>query len=94
MESRFSSSSSSSSRPKPRVLYISMKDESDFETWNSLAKCFHVWDLDVRGVHKSAWRFFVKNTVFLVVGAPASPYASYKPEDVTPIFIPRPTKSA
>ena len=90
---------SSSSRKNPRrrrgakTLYISMKDETDFETWNSVAKCLRVWDLDVRGVHKSSWRFLVKSTPFFVVGAPASPYAVYKPDNIAPLFIPRPTKT-
>ena len=79
-------------RHKPRVLFISMKHEGDFETWYSLAKCMRVWDLDVRGVHKSSWRFYVKTTPFIVVGAPASPYSVYKPDHITTVFIPRVAK--
>ena len=94
LESHFHPHSSSpSSHQRARVLFISMKHETDFETWYSLAKCFHIWDLDVRGVHKSSWRLFVKSTTFFVVGVPASPYAVYKPDDIKPIFIPRSTKA-
>lgn len=78
----------------PRILFIAMKHESDFETWNSLSKCLRIWDLDVRGVHKSSWRLLIKSTPFFIVGVPASPYAGFKPEGVEPIFIPRPTKKA
>lgn len=86
--------SSSSRRHKPRILFIEMKHESDFETWISLAKCLRLWDLDVRGVHKSSWRLFVKSTPFFVIGVPASPYASFKPADLRPVFIPRTTATA
>lgn len=79
---------------RPRVLFISMKDATDWETWNSISKCLKIWDLDVRGVHKSSWRLLLKSTPFFVVGVPASPYAVYKPDNITPLFIPRPTTKA
>ncbi len=36
----------------PLVLYMTMKSAGDHETWLQLAKCWHLWDLDVRGFHK------------------------------------------
>ncbi|ELU12459.1 hypothetical protein CAPTEDRAFT_154180 [Capitella teleta] len=67
------------------VMYISMKHATDYETWKQIAKCFHIWDLDVRGVHKAMWRLFMKSNHLMVVGVPASPYSHYKPEGVQPI---------
>uniref|UniRef100_A0A8D0KJW5 Alpha-1,3-mannosyl-glycoprotein 2-beta-N-acetylglucosaminyltransferase n=1 Tax=Salvator merianae TaxID=96440 RepID=A0A8D0KJW5_SALMN len=69
------------------VLYIKMEQEADFTTWTQLAKCLHIWDLDVRGNHKGLWRLFRKKNHFLVVGVPASPYSAKKPPSVTPIYM-------
>uniref|UniRef100_A0A4W3HTK9 Alpha-1,3-mannosyl-glycoprotein 2-beta-N-acetylglucosaminyltransferase n=1 Tax=Callorhinchus milii TaxID=7868 RepID=A0A4W3HTK9_CALMI len=57
------------------VMYIKMEQETDFTTWTELAKCLHIWDLDVRGNHKGMWRLFRKKNHLLVVGTPASPYS-------------------
>ncbi|RMC08625.1 hypothetical protein DUI87_14873 [Hirundo rustica rustica] len=57
------------------VMFIRMEQEADFTTWTQLAKCLHIWDLDVRGNHKGLWRLFRKKNHFLVVGVPASPYS-------------------
>ena len=67
------------------ILYITMKDAKDFEVWKFVAKCLKVWDLDVRGFHKSMWRLFIKGHQFLVVGNPASPYSKSKPLDIVPL---------
>ncbi|XP_048716991.1 protein O-linked-mannose beta-1,2-N-acetylglucosaminyltransferase 1 isoform X1 [Caretta caretta] len=77
---------------KTYVMYIRMEQEADFTTWTQLAKCLHVWDLDVRGNHKGLWRLFRKKNHILVVGVPASPYSSKKPAAVTPIFMEPPAK--
>lgn len=69
------------------VLYIVMTTSSDFRTWLKLAKCYNLWDLDVRGFHKSMWRQFLKDKHILIVGVPASPYSDLKPSDVTPILL-------
>jgi beta-1,2-N-acetylglucosaminyltransferase len=74
---------------KTYVFYIEMKHPSDWTTWNNIARCLHIWDLDVRGFHKSMWRLWLKGNHVLIVGAPASPYAKHKPENVQPIFIPK-----
>lgn len=36
----------------PLVLYIAMSTPHDHDTWLQLAKCWKLWDLDVRGYHK------------------------------------------
>ncbi|GAB0193118.1 protein O-linked-mannose beta-1,2-N-acetylglucosaminyltransferase 1 [Grus japonensis] len=74
------------------VMFIRMDQEADFTTWTQLAKCLHIWDLDVRGNHKGLWRLFRKKNHFLVVGVPASPYSSKKPSLVTPIYMEPPAK--
>ncbi|PKU41496.1 protein o-linked-mannose beta- -n-acetylglucosaminyltransferase 1 [Limosa lapponica baueri] len=77
---------------KVYVMFIKMEQEADFTTWTQLAKCLHIWDLDVRGNHKGLWRLFRKKNHFLVVGVPASPYSSKKPSSVTPIYMEPPAK--
>ncbi|XP_070563050.1 protein O-linked-mannose beta-1,2-N-acetylglucosaminyltransferase 1-like [Ptychodera flava] len=72
---------------KSYVMYIKMSQEQDYETWTELAKCFHIWDLDVRGFHKAMWRMFMKKNALFIVGVPASPYSRYKPASVTPIYL-------
>ncbi|KAL0604513.1 Protein O-linked-mannose beta-1,2-N-acetylglucosaminyltransferase 1 [Plecturocebus cupreus] len=57
------------------VAFIRMEKDDDFTTWTQLAKCLHIWDLDVRGNHRGLWRLFRKKNHFLVVGVPASPYS-------------------
>ncbi|XP_061594867.1 protein O-linked-mannose beta-1,2-N-acetylglucosaminyltransferase 1 [Cololabis saira] len=72
---------------KTYVMFIKMESESDTSTWTELAKCLHVWDLDVRGNHRGLWRLFRKRNHVLVVAAPFSPYAIKKPASVTPIQL-------
>lgn len=74
------------------VAFIQMEKEDDFTTWTQLAKCLHIWDLDVRGNHKGLWRLFRKKNHFLVVGVPASPYSVKKPPSVIPIYLEPPPK--
>nr|XP_005543556.2 protein O-linked-mannose beta-1,2-N-acetylglucosaminyltransferase 1 isoform X2 [Macaca fascicularis] len=74
------------------VAFIRMEKDDDFTTWTQLAKCLHIWDLDVRGNHRGLWRLFRKKNHFLVVGVPASPYSVKKPPSVTPIFLELPPK--
>lgn len=69
------------------VMYINMTSDKDYTTWKHLAKCFHLWDLDVRGFHKSMWRLFLKTNHILIIGTPASPYSEYKPANVLPIYL-------
>lgn len=72
---------------KTFVMFIKMEQETDTNTWTELAKCLHVWDLDVRGYHKGLWRLFRKKNHILVVAVPISPYSVKKPSNVTPIHL-------
>ncbi|KAJ8279035.1 hypothetical protein COCON_G00061010 [Conger conger] len=82
----------SDSEGKIYVMYIKMEQETDTATWTELAKCLHVWDLDVRGNHKGLWRLFRKRNQVLVVAVPVSPYSVKKPAFVTPIHLEPPPK--
>ncbi|KAL7891303.1 hypothetical protein AOLI_G00007790 [Acnodon oligacanthus] len=77
---------------KSYVMFIKMEQESDTSTWTELAKCLHVWDLDVRGYHRGLWRLFRKKNHILVVAVPISPYSIRKPTHVTPIHLEPPPK--
>ncbi|CAM9255842.1 unnamed protein product, partial [Lampetra fluviatilis] len=59
---------------RPFVLYISMESESHWETWRQLAKCWGIWDLDLRGLHRGMWRLHHSTRHLMVVGVPHSPY--------------------
>ncbi|XP_024134558.1 protein O-linked-mannose beta-1,2-N-acetylglucosaminyltransferase 1 isoform X1 [Oryzias melastigma] len=72
---------------KTYVMFIKMDSEADTSTWTELAKCLHVWDLDVRGYHNGLWRLFRKRNHILVVAVPISPYSVRKPAAITPIHI-------
>ena len=74
------------------IMYIKQEHRVDWETWNNVARCFKLWDLDVRGFHKGMWRFWMKESHIVVVGYPYSEYSHYKPETVQPIFIPKKKK--
>lgn len=76
------------------VMYIQMPHPTDFTTWKQLAKCYHLWDLDVRGFHKSMWRLYLNGTPVILVGVPASPYHSHKPDSVKPFALEEPSKKA
>ncbi|XP_077573935.1 protein O-linked-mannose beta-1,2-N-acetylglucosaminyltransferase 1 isoform X6 [Stigmatopora nigra] len=80
------------SEGKVYVMYIKMEVESDTSTWTELAKCLHVWDLDVRGNHKGLWRLFKKKNHILVVAVPTSPYSVMKPSNIKPIHLEPPPK--
>lgn len=63
-----------------------METLTDFTTWSMLAKCFHIWDLDVRGFHKGMTRIFLKNHHLIIIGTPASPYSLSKSANIIPII--------
>eukprot|EP00055_Hartaetosiga_balthica_P010437 m.44457 g.44457 ORF g.44457 m.44457 type:complete len:716 (+) comp7171_c0_seq2:129-2276(+) len=69
------------------VLYMKMDHHDDFETWKHLAKCWKLWDLDVRGFHKGVWRFYLEERPMVVVGTPFSPFSHHKPKHITPLLI-------
>ncbi|KAI8774128.1 protein O-linked-mannose beta-1,2-N-acetylglucosaminyltransferase 1 [Biomphalaria glabrata] len=66
-------------------VYIKMEKATDFASWKMIAKCLHLWDLDVRGFHKSMWRLFLKKYHIIIIGSPASPYSTSKPSSIEPI---------
>lgn len=80
------------SEGKTYIMFIKMESETDTGTWTELAKCLHVWDLDVRGNHRGLWRLFRKKNHVLVVAVPVSPYSWRKPLAVTPIHLEPPPK--
>ncbi|XP_061681089.1 protein O-linked-mannose beta-1,2-N-acetylglucosaminyltransferase 1 isoform X2 [Syngnathoides biaculeatus] len=80
------------SEGKVYVMFIKMESETDSLTWTELAKCLHVWDLDVRGNHRGLWRLFRKKNHILVVAVPISPYSVTKPANVIPIHLEPPAK--
>ncbi|XP_076440231.1 protein O-linked-mannose beta-1,2-N-acetylglucosaminyltransferase 1-like isoform X2 [Babylonia areolata] len=57
------------------VVYMKMDSETDFTVWKYIAKCYHIWDLDVRGFHKSMWRLYLKGSHVIIIGWPASAYS-------------------
>lgn len=67
-------------------MYIHQNRTRDWDTWNNVARCFKLWDLDVRGFHKQMWRFWIKKNKLFVIGS-SSPYIKHKPKSVTPIFM-------
>ncbi|KAK7101018.1 protein O-linked-mannose beta-1,2-N-acetylglucosaminyltransferase 1-like [Littorina saxatilis] len=77
------------------LMFMKMDSASDFKVWKHIAKCYHIWDLDVRGFHKSMWRLYLKGSHLLLIGSPASAYSSFKPADLQPISVntTRPVKS-
>lgn len=70
------------------VFYFRKKNSVDFKTWRNIARCFRMWDLDNRGFHKSAWRFWIKKNHVIAIGCPASVYCKNKPEYLEPIALP------
>uniref|UniRef100_A0A1A8D5Z4 Protein O-linked-mannose beta-1,2-N-acetylglucosaminyltransferase n=2 Tax=Nothobranchius TaxID=28779 RepID=A0A1A8D5Z4_NOTKA len=80
------------SEGKTYIMFIKMESDSDTSTWTELAKCLHVWDLDVRGYHRGLWRLFRKRNHVLVVAVPISPYSVKKPAAVTPIRLEPPPR--
>jgi len=69
------------SRGQIYVLYIKQEHIGDYSTWTHAAKCFGLWDIDGRGVHKQMWTFWRNQNRLFIVGT-SSPYAKYKPSNV------------
>ena len=70
------------------VLYIEQKFQRDYDTWLNIAKCLKIWDLDVRGFHKQAWRVWANGYQLTVVGS-NSPYFKHKPDHIKPVYFPK-----
>ena len=69
------------------ALYIRMDNKFDFTTWNNVARCMKIWDLDARGFHNSLWRMWFNGNHILIVGYPASPYSTHKPSNIEPVYM-------
>jgi len=67
---------------------MKQKYSGDYETWINLARCFKIWDLDVRGFHKQTWRFWMYGSHIVTVGS-LSPYFQFKPQDIEPVYLPK-----
>lgn len=76
-----------STKDKTYVFYIRMNHGSDWTTWNNVARCLKIWDLDSRGFHKSMWRMWLNENHVLIVGCPASLHCVHKPSSIDPIYI-------
>ena len=64
-----------------------MEKKDTYKSWLKIAKCFRLWDLDVRNFHNGLIRFWIKQNQMIVIGFPTSDYAHYKPEDILPVDI-------
>ena len=84
---------------KETIIYVlvvvfkrSQSAESDLKDivpdTERIARCFRMWDLDVRGFHKITWRFWIKKNHILAVGCPASEYCKNKLQELEPIYLP------
>lgn len=57
------------------------------KSWLGLAKCFKLWDLEMRDFHNGLIRFWIKENHIIVIGSPESNYAHLRPKNITPIDI-------
>ncbi|XP_039261813.2 protein O-linked-mannose beta-1,2-N-acetylglucosaminyltransferase 1-like [Styela clava] len=69
------------------VAYFRMDKEGSTDVFIEVLRCLKLWDLEARGLHRGAFRTFIKKRHVIFVGYPASTYSLYKPTDVNPIFI-------
>lgn len=69
------------------IVYFRWKTKKEWGTWKAIAKCFDLWDLDLRGVHKGAIRMFLKKNHIIFIGVPLSPYSKFKPNYLQPLYI-------
>lgn len=60
------------------IMYIDMKIEQNYQTWLYLAKCWRIWDLNPRGVHKYSWRLHLNTNHVIIIAFPISPFSKFK----------------
>jgi len=73
---------------KNLTVYFSFNnDDLNSDTFIHILKCLKLWDLDQRGLHKAAFRTFIRGRSVTFVGHPKSPYSNYKPVHITPIVL-------
>ena len=64
-----------------------MERDNRYRSWYPIARCFKLWDLDMRDFHNGLIRFWIKGNHIIVIGSPYSNYAHHKPKNVLPIDI-------
>ena len=55
-------------------------------TWLEMAKCYKIWDQNVRGYHQGSWRLWIKGNHVVVVSS-LSPYFVHKPKHLVPVEL-------
>ena len=70
------------------AIYMKQNYIGDYDTWINLARCFKIWDLDVRGFHKQTWRFWMYGNHIVTIGS-LSPYFQFKPKHIKPMYLPK-----
>lgn len=86
-EGFFPTKDESTEKEQAYILYMKMDNATDFTVWKHISKCYHIWDLDVRGFHKGMWRLYLQGNPIILVGTPASAYSEFKPDDIMPITV-------
>ena len=74
-------------KDKIYAIFIKMEKNSKEKSWLGLARCFKLWELEMRDFHNGLIRFWIKGNHIVVIGSPESKYAHYKPKDISPIEI-------
>ena len=74
---------------KVYVIFIKMEKKNREKSWLGLARCFKLWELEMRDFHNGLIRFWMKENHIVVIGSPESKYAHYKPKDIIPVEIKR-----
>merc|ERR1712071_231350 len=69
------------------VAYFRMSYDRAVDVYINIAKCLKIWDVDVRGFHKSSVRIYINKAQVVFVGYPASPYSIHKPNHVTAFYF-------
>ena len=72
-------------RDKIYMIFIKMEKNNTESSWLGLAKCFKLWESEMRDFHNGLIRFWIKENHIIVIGSPESKYAHYKPEEIIPI---------
>ena len=68
------------------VVYIKCRQVADCVTWLKIAKCFRIWDQNVRGYHQGVWRLWIKGSHVVFVSN-LSPHFKHKPLKVVPLEL-------
>ncbi|KAF0289223.1 Protein O-linked-mannose beta-1,2-N-acetylglucosaminyltransferase 1 [Amphibalanus amphitrite] len=59
---------------KTYAFFFKMKAWEDTDLYKTVAKCFTIWDLDVRGHHHGLWRFHYYENTVLMFAVPLNMY--------------------